>query len=100
MTDQKEKMLSRLKTDLLEATGITDVTADEIINSEPIFGPEGNLSLDSLDALELVVLLKKKLNIKLKEKASSTVLFDNFDTLGDFIMKEAEPSVLEEYIKN
>ena len=48
-----------LKSFLIETMNLEDITADEIGDDMPLFSPEG-LGLDSIDALELVLALKKK----------------------------------------
>ncbi|HRF30430.1 MAG: acyl carrier protein [Azonexus sp.] len=51
-----------LKSFLIETMNLEDITADEIGDDMPLFSPEG-LGLDSIDALELVLALKKKYGI-------------------------------------
>jgi len=51
-----------LKSFLIETMNLEDITADEIGDDVPLFSPEG-LGLDSIDALELVLALKKKYGI-------------------------------------
>ena len=98
LVEIKLQVLEKLKMELIEATGLQNINIDNIKNNEPIFGPEGGINLDSLDALELVMLLEKNFKIKLKGKSSATVLFKNFDSLGDYIMKETPEEIIQEYI--
>ena len=51
-----------LKSFLIETMNLEDITADEIGDDMPLFSPEG-LGLDSIDALELILALKKKYGI-------------------------------------
>lgn len=51
-----------LKSFLIETMNLEDITADEIGDDMPLFSLEG-LGLDSIDALELVLALKKKYGI-------------------------------------
>ena len=51
-----------LKSFLIETMNLEDITADEIGDDMPLFSPEG-LGLDSIDALDLVLALKKKYGI-------------------------------------
>ncbi len=51
-----------LKSFLIETMNLEDITADEIGDDMPLLSPEG-LGLDSIDALELVLALKKKYGI-------------------------------------
>lgn len=99
MSEVKEQVLKKLKQELVDQISVNDVNVDTISNDEPVFGPEGKLEMDSLDALELVVLLEKNFDIKLKAKASSTVIFKTFDSLGDYIMEHTPEEKLNQYIK-
>lgn len=52
-----EELKSELKTKIIEALNLEEVTVDEIEDQAPLFGD--GLGLDSIDALELTVLLDK-----------------------------------------
>lgn len=54
---------NELKTLIIETLELEDITADDIIDSEPLFND--GLGLDSIDALELGVALQKRYGIKL-----------------------------------
>jgi len=56
-----EELVAELKVLLIEGLHLEDVTTDEIIPDEPLFG-EG-LGLDSIDALEMAVLLDRKYGV-------------------------------------
>ena len=57
------------------------VTADEITNSKPLFGPEG-LGLDSVDALQLVVALDKNFGLKIPDPAAAKEILQSVDTIA------------------
>ena len=61
------ELVKELKDEIIEALNLEEMTADDIDENEPLFG-EG-LGLDSIDALELIVLLEKKYGIKLADPA-------------------------------
>ena len=58
-----ENLEVEIKTLLIDALGLEDITVDDIKNEEALFG-EG-LGLDSIDALELGMALKKRYNLTL-----------------------------------
>ena len=98
MSELKEPLLKKFKQQLVEKISVSSIEVDDIKNDEPIFGPDGQLQLDSLDALELVILLETNFDIKLKGKASSTVIFKNFNVLGDYIIENTPNEKLESYL--
>ena len=57
------------------------VTADEITDDKPLFGPEG-LGLDSVDALQLVVALDKNFGLKIPDPAAAKQILQSVDTIA------------------
>jgi len=62
-----EELILELKERIIEVLNLEEMTPDEIVDDNPLFG-EG-LGLDSIDALELIVLLEKYYGIKLANPA-------------------------------
>ena len=83
--DVKEK----LKKIIVDDLRLEDITWDEIKDDVPIFG-EG-LGLDSLDAVELVVLIQKNFNVEIKDMDEGRVAFESINSLAAFI-EERKPS--------
>ena len=77
--DLKEK----LKTILVTELNLEDVKPEDIIDGAPLF-VEG-LGLDSLDAVELVMLLQKHFGIELKSMEEGRPAFASIDALAAFI---------------
>lgn len=57
------------------------VTANEITDDKPLFGPEG-LGLDSVDALQLVVALDKNFGLKIPDPAAAKQILQSVDTIA------------------
>ncbi len=73
-----------LKENLVEWLQLVDKTADDIKDEEPIF-KEG-LGLDSLDAVEIVILMQRKYGIPQTQVENRREIFATFGSLADFIM--------------
>ena len=73
-----------LKENLVEWLQLMDKTADDVKDEEPLF-KEG-LSLDSLDAVEIVIMMQRKYGIPQTEVENKREIFATFATLADFIM--------------
>ena len=80
-----DELIRELKDEIIEALNLEEMTADDIDENEPLFG-EG-LGLDSIDALELIVLLEKKYGIKLADPAEGKKLFTNVAAIADYVSK-------------
>ncbi|MBO4631510.1 MAG: acyl carrier protein [Lentisphaeria bacterium] len=73
-----------LKENLIDWLQLMDKTADDIKDEEPLF-KEG-LALDSLDAVEIVILMQRKYGIPQSEVENKREIFATFATLADFVM--------------
>ncbi len=80
----KEMIITELK--------LTNVTAAEISDDAPLFGNESALGLDSLDAVELVVLLQKKYGVEIGDRDTATAAFASINALADFLSKKITPA--------
>ena len=77
-----------LKRLIIEELKIEDIKPEEVDSNSPLFG-EG-LGLDSLDAVELVVILKKKYKIDLEDIEKARKAFSSVDTLAEFIRENTD----------
>ena len=59
---------------------------EDIKTDTPLFGAEG-LGLDSIDALELIVLLDKEYSIRLADPKQGRDIFYSIQTMADYIQK-------------
>jgi acyl carrier protein len=63
------------------------VTAAEIMDDMPLFGP-GGLGLDSVDALQLVVGLDKNFGLKVPDPAAAKEILQSVNTIADAVQKK------------
>ena len=78
-----DELKRQLKQQIIEVLSLEEITPDDIVDSEPLFG-EG-LGLDSIDALELIVLMEKNYGIRLSNPAEGKAIFASLDTMADYI---------------
>jgi len=80
----------KLKELLIERLKFEDMTPADISDDEPLFG--SGLGLDSIDALEIVVMLESEFGIKVKNESSARDSFKSIAALADFVeQKLAQP---------
>ena len=84
----REQLLEELKQQIIEQLNLQVQPAD-IVASDPLFN-EG-LGLDSIDALELIVLMQQKYRIKLANAEDGPKIFQSVDTMADFILANQTP---------
>jgi acyl carrier protein len=73
----------RLKQVIVEDLNLEETTPEQIRDDEALFG-EG-IGLDSLDAVELVVVIKKRFGVEIKDMAEGRQAFASIDSLARFI---------------
>lgn len=79
------ELQEELKEKIIEQLSLEDVEANEIEGDDPLFGD--GLGLDSIDALELIVLLEKDYGIKLKDPKEGKAIFESINVMADYISK-------------
>lgn len=80
-----EELILQLKKEIIEVLNLEEVKPEDIDNDASLFG-EG-LGLDSIDALELIVLIEKNYGIKLKDPAQGKEIFQSISVMADYIAK-------------
>lgn len=80
-----EDLILRLKKEIIEELNVENMTPEEIDSEAPLFG-EG-LGLDSIDALELVVLLDKNYGIKIQASKQGPKIFRSVKTIAEYILE-------------
>ncbi len=87
MDNTKEEALAgirkKLKSMLVDELSLDDIKPEEIKDDEVLFG--AGLGLDSLDAVEIVVLLQRNFGVEVKDMEQGKELFYSIDTLANFI---------------
>jgi len=78
-----EGLIEELKAKLIEALNLEDMTPADIDTEAPLFGD--GLGLDSIDALEIILIMEKSYGIKLENPAAAKPIFYSVRTLAEFI---------------
>jgi acyl carrier protein len=78
-----DKLMSDLKTQIVAQLNLQDIKPEDITDDQPLF-VEG-LGLDSIDALELIVLLQQNYKIKLSSADEGPKVFHSVRTMAEYI---------------
>ena len=79
-----DELIEKLKAQLIDALNLEEITPEDIDPEAPLFGEDG-LGLDSIDALEIILLLDEDYGIKLKNPAEGKQVFYSVKTMADCI---------------
>ena len=78
-----DELMADLKVQIMTQLKLKNITPDHIGDDEPLFGT--GLGLDSLDILELIVLLKQKYNLKVANAEEGKKVFTSVRTMAEYI---------------
>lgn len=78
-----EQLIAKLKNEIIEVLNLTELSPGDIDENAPLF-VEG-LGLDSIDALELIVLLEKKYGLKLGTAEEGKKVLRSVRSMAEFI---------------
>ncbi|MCM1516109.1 MAG: phosphopantetheine-binding protein [Paraprevotella sp.] len=79
------ELIEQLKAQIIEVLNLEDMTPADIDADAPLFG-EG-LGLDSIDALELIVLLEKEYGIRLSNPSEGKAIFSSVASIAEYVGK-------------
>ncbi|MCK0145101.1 phosphopantetheine-binding protein [Arenibacter sp. F26102] len=79
MSDLKQELKEKIITQL----NLEDIAIDEIADNDSLFGD--GLGLDSIDALELIVMLDKDYGIKLTDPKEGKKIFESIEVMSNYI---------------
>ncbi len=78
-----DQLINELKTKIISALKLTDIKPEEIDKNAPLIG-EG-LGIDSIDTLELLVLLEKEYGVTIPDINVGRKIFSSLQTLAEYV---------------
>lgn len=79
-----KELIEKLKGELIAELNLEEVTPADIDAEAPLFG-DGGLGLDSIDALEIILILERNYGIKIENPAQGKEIFYSVKTLAEYI---------------
>ena len=81
------QLKQQLKKQIIEFLNLTAITPDQIKDDQPLFGEGEGLGLDSIDSLELIVLLNREFGIVIRDPKEGRKVLVDINTMVDYIEK-------------
>ena len=81
-----EELINELKERIIEALNLSDLSQDDFDCDASLFGDDG-IGLDSIDALEIIMLLEKHYGIRLANAAEGKGIFKSVRTIAEYVAK-------------
>ena len=90
MNKNIDELKQELKKLLVENLSLEDIAPEDIENDTPLFGDEDEgLGLDSLDGVEIVVMLQRNYGLDVKDMQKGQEIFQSVNSLADYVHKNA-----------
>jgi len=86
---QIEVLLGELKVNIIKTLGLIDVAPEDIKDDEPLVG--GDTGIDSIDVLELVMMIEKDYGVKIDSKELGAKVFASVRVLATYIFNNQRP---------
>ena len=80
-----ENLIKELNEEIIKTLNLEEIKPEDIDENAPLFGD--GLGLDSIDALELIVLMEKNYGIKLQDPNQGKEIFKSIVTMADYVHK-------------
>ena len=86
--NQMEELIAELKTKIIQTLGLMDVKPDDIKDDAQLVG--GDMGIDSIDVLELVMMIEKDYGIKIESKELGAKVFASVHALSTYIFENRQ----------
>jgi acyl carrier protein len=88
MTEPTQALKMEIKKLILMTLDISDVDLEKIDDEKPLFGSDNALTLDSVDALEIIMALQKQYGVRIGDQNLARSIVRSVNTIADFITRE------------
>ena len=89
--NQLDGMIAELKEKIIATLGLMDVKPEDIIDDARLVG--GDIGIDSIDVLELVMMIEKDYGIKIENKELGAKVFASVQALAAFVLEKQKKKV-------
>jgi acyl carrier protein len=79
-----------IKKMIMETLNITDVKPENVDDEKPLFGSDNALTLDSVDAIEIIMAIQRNYGIRIADQSMARYVIRSINSIADFILTEQE----------
>lgn len=84
MDDTKDLKL-QLKHMIVDTLNLSDVNPADILDDKPLFSGENNITLDSIDGIELIMAIQRIFGVRLDDQNVARNILNTVDSMAEFI---------------
>ncbi len=79
-----------IKKMIMETLNITDIKPENVDDEKPLFGSDNDLTLDSVDAIEIIMAIQRNYGIRIADQSMARYVIRSINSIAEFIMTEQE----------
>ena len=79
-----DNLINQIKVELIKALHRDGMKPEDLDADAPLFG-EGGIGLDSIDALEIIVMLEKNYGIRLSNVSEGKAIFKSIRSIAEYV---------------
>lgn len=79
-----DNLINQIKVELIKALHLDGMKPEDLDADAPLFG-EGGIGLDSIDALEIIVMLEKNYGIRLSNVSEGKEIFKSIRSIAEYV---------------
>jgi acyl carrier protein len=87
----REQLEEEIKSLIIDALELEDMSPNDISSMKPLF--KDGLGLDSIDSLEIIIALKKKYNLEIKQQDENRKYLHSVSSIADFLLEAEKQNV-------
>jgi acyl carrier protein len=86
----KGEFIIHLKQQVIDYLNLLDIETEDLDIKAPLFGPDGDLGLDSIDSVELLVMLEREYQIKITDPKEGRKVLENIEIMANYILEHRQ----------
>ena len=83
-----------IKKMIMETLNIKDVNPEDVDDEKPLFGSDNALTLDSVDAIEIIMALQRNYGVRIADQSVARYVIRSINSIAEFILTEKEKNNL------
>lgn len=83
-----DELKLEIKNMIITTLGITDVDPADVDDEKPIFGGSNNLTLDSVDAIEIIMAIQRNYGFRIADQNIARMVIRSINSIAQFVVDQ------------
>lgn len=85
---QEQELKLEIKKLIMETLAITDINPADVDDEEPLFGGKNALTLDSVDAIEIIMAIQRSYGYRIADQGAARQVIGSINSIAAFILEQ------------